>query len=123
MKFEGPLAIFTLYLVPAALATAIIFVFFRRNLDLKWYWWEALCLLIPGIVYCLIDWVNIGKSKSLGNLVEPIIIGVAYAVAIVIRAKLGSIYFDRNFLFAIVVPIFITILAVSIYFLMPSLPE
>ena len=123
MKFEGPLAVFTLYLVPAALTTAIIFVLLRRSLDVKWYWWETLCLLIPGIIYCLIDWVNLGKGKSLGNLVEPIIIGVAYAVAIVIRAKLGSIYFDRNLLFAIIVPIVLTILAVSIYFLMPSLPE
>ncbi len=125
MEFEGLPAVFTLYIVPAVLMAGLVLFVSRRILAVpKWYRWEPVLIVFPGVVYCVLDsFPRLGEGKSLGNLSEPILVAIAYGFVLMIRAIGGHSHPPTNKHFAIIAPIVGVLLAILVFFLMPSLPE
>lgn len=125
MKFEGFIGLNTFYLVPAATLTGVIFLVSRYGFSLRhWYWWEAVVLLVPGLLYWFLDIpLNLGVGKSLSNLSEPIMVGIGYAVIFAIRVLLSARFPNWNTGFAACVPLVGMLLTFLVFFAMPSLPE
>lgn len=81
---------FLTYLLPAVPLSFPILYFGRRRAQFKW--WELSALLVPFSIWVCF-WV-LSRDKSLGNLVEALILGAAIPIAASLRVLIG-VYLNR----------------------------
>ena len=103
--------------------TIIIYLVFKFKLKYnQWHWFDILSIIIPGILYSVLD-VCIKKPKTLSNVLELIIIGILAAILFLFRAKLGKNTPVNSKTYSFVTFISISLLTIIFYFLVPALTE
>ena len=80
------LAALTFYLVPAVLLSLPPWYFGRRRARFRW--WELSAFVVPLAIWLILFLVS--TKKSLGNLVEALILGLAVPLAVLIRVVVGK---------------------------------
>jgi len=117
-----------LYLVTALPLAFTIFLIFRHILKVEeWYYFDFVTVLVPGMLYAVMDFKRLDKlfgiSKSLGNLAEPVLIGIGCGVGFLFRSILARIYpnYSRKISFFSILAMFT--LTIGVYFFTPALPE
>jgi hypothetical protein len=99
------------------------FVLLANPVERRWYRWEIPLAALPGITYWLLDIVNVPSGKSIANLIEPFILGFAYGLLLLARLVMASQQPKSERILAALAPVLGVLLAVSIFFLTPALPE
>jgi hypothetical protein len=109
------------WFVYAAVATVLTapIVFLGRK-RIFWEPWEFLALVIPYFVWLGLMLSGL-KPKSLSNLVEPILIGIAAPVLALLRIGLSR-KMDERLLAAGLITI-LSLVAGAVYWIVPCLPE
>jgi len=106
--------------IVAAVPTAPVVFFSRRRVH--WNVWELLAFVLPFLVWAILMLSDLSTGrKSLSNLVEPALLGIAIGIAAFVRASLGLRLTERGFAWALLGGL--CIIAAGIFFLVPSLPE
>jgi hypothetical protein len=86
----------------------------------KWQAYDLLALVLPFLVW-LFCMAAFGANKSLSNLGECFLISIAIPFAAATRIALG--YRQRQWIYSAFIIFALCLVAVAIYFLIPSLPE
>jgi hypothetical protein len=129
IKTETFLTINAIYIVPAILLSSIVFLIFRVYLKTKtWYLLDVLTVLLPGILYAILDISNfdrfLGHAKALGNIIsEPIILGISCGIVFFLRSIGGRKFPQYTKKLSCLSVIVMLVLTVSIYVFMPDLQE
>jgi hypothetical protein len=106
--------------IVAAVPTAPVVFFARRRVH--WNAWELLAFVLPFLVWTLLMFSDLSTGrKSLSNLIEPAILGIAICIAAIVRASSGSRFPESRLAWALIVGL--CIIAAGIFFLVPFLPE
>jgi hypothetical protein len=110
-----------LWLVQAGVAGVIAMpVYLRWRERVQWRSWEMIDLILPWAVWMALMLTDLA-AKSLGNLGETAVVGLAIALGVVTRAVIGTRV--RQPMAGRVMLIALCIVAAGIYFLMPVWPE
>ena len=106
--------------IVAAVFTAPVVFFARRRVH--WNAWELLAFVGPFLVWSLLMFSDLSKGrKSLSNLIEPAILGMAICLAAIVRASFGARFPESRLAGALLVGL--CIIAAGIFFFVPALPE
>lgn len=101
-------------IVGAVLTAPVVFLTRRKA---HWSTWELLAFVLPFLVWTGLMFSDLSTGrKSLANLIEPAILGIAIGVAALIRAISGP-----RFAWGLIAGL--CIIAAGIFFLVPPLPE
>jgi hypothetical protein len=80
-----------IYLLPAVLGSLPLWYFGHRRA--RFMWWELSVLIVPFIIW--ICFLLSSRAKSLGNLVEALVLGGAIPIAALLRVLVGR-HLNRN---------------------------
>ena len=106
--------------VVAAAPTVPVVFFARRRVH--WGAWELLAFVLPFLAWALLMFSDLSTGrKSLSNLIEPAILGIAIGVAAIVRAISGSRFTESRFAWVLILGL--CVIAAGIFFLVPALPE
>ena len=119
-EFGAMLWIWLVHAVVASVLSApIIFVARKR---VHWRAWEALVLILPFLIWCLLMFSDLSTGKkTLANLGEPFYFALAVPVAAIIRATSGSRVPER--VCAVSLIVLVSVIAAVVFFIVPPLPE
>jgi len=108
------------YVIPAIVIAGPIWFFGRERVH--WFRWEFFSLLIPFLVWIFLASTNL-RNKSLSNAgVESVIIGILIGIIQIFPVIIPEVYESR--LKSAFATLFLSIIiAVLLYFFMPTLPE
>jgi hypothetical protein len=105
----------------------IYIIYFKSSTKLKWYVTDIFSIIMPGTIYSTLYYYEVesmvGHSKTLANLIEPIMIGVITAVLLLMRCVVANRNKTSSKKIAMVTLILIIIVTISVYLMTPALPE
>lgn len=108
------------YVIPAIIIAGPIWFFARTRV--QWFHWEYLNLLVPFLIWIFLALTNL-RNKSLSNAgIESITLGILVGVIQILPVIMPEVFGSR--LKSALATLFISVvIAVLIYYFMPSLPE
>lgn len=117
-----------IYLLTAVPLTVIIYLIFRLYYKVtEWYYTDLFLIIMPGNLYLILDKADLDKllniSKSLGNMVELMFIGIGCGLIFLLRAILGKKFPNYSRRFSLLGVLLMVVLTVFVYIFTPSLPE
>jgi hypothetical protein len=116
-------ALLWIWLVHAGIAAVLCapIVFFGRR-RVHWRWWELSAFVVPFLAWSLLMFSDLSTGrKSLSNLAEPFLFSAALPLGAVARVCVGTHARERAFAGGVLLGI--CVLAVTVFFVVPSLPE
>jgi hypothetical protein len=116
-------AMFWVWLLNAAFGVLLTLpiVFFSRN-RVDWRRWELLAFVLPYVTWTILFFSDLSTgTKSLANLIEPFWVCPAIAVAASLRALVGKHLSSPIWPMSLLIAL--CFVAVSVFFVVPPLPE
>lgn len=105
----------------------IYIVFFRNSNKLNWYVTDIFSMIMPGMIYSTLYYYEVeslvGHSKTLSNLFEPIMIGVMTAGLLLMRCLVSKRNKASSKILSTATLVLIIIVTISVYLMIPALPE
>ena len=118
-EFGAILLIWLVHAIIAAVLSAPIVFFGRKRVH--WRFWELLVLILPFIVWYLLMFSELAIGKSIANLGEPVFFALAVPVAALARVVISSRVPERLCAASLIATV--CVVAASVFFIVPSLPE
>ena len=117
-----PLIMFVsiLYLIPAGIISLIIWGIGRKRAG--WLNNEFIFIIIPVMVWPLLTYFG-HRPKSLSNIVEVVYSGLAGGFILLPRLFIPAVSRQRKIQITVLSTIFVSIVILLIWFLVPILPE
>ena len=118
------------YLIPVSIAWIACTLIARKvKHDVRIYRWELVAMIAPGYVHFILlygtllnsTWNYFNIQKGFGNLnFEPMILSATYVTLICVRIAFAGRQPERARMYAILVPVVTTIVAIALVFCAPG---
>lgn len=106
-----------------AIVTSIIcvpLIIWNRRI-VKWHWYELLAIVIPFWSWAFLIYYTDLKTKTMANVLEGYVIGVAILLYVVMRILLAKTC--RKNVSCVALFVIVCLSGIVIYFVFPALPE